>query len=229
MDELEEAIARVVAGPEKKSRRISEREKEVIAYHEVGHALVMKALPLCDPVHKVSIISRGMALGWTLALPQEDKYLVSREERQQQIAGIMGGRAAEEIVFGDVTSGAENDIQQATQMARRMVTQWGMSDKVGTVTMGHKEELVFLGRDLGEQRNYSEQVAALIDEEIKGIVGGGHDKAKRILTPQRAKMDAVVERLKVDETIDARKLQEILASVVEPTVWDQESAPITST
>ena len=227
MEEMEEAIARVIAGPEKKSRRISEREKEVIAYHEVGHALVMKALPLCDPVHKVSITSRGMALGWTLALPQEDKYLVSREERQQQIAGIMGGRAAEEIVFGDVTSGAENDIQQATQMARRMVTQWGMSDKVGTVTMGHKEELVFLGRDLREQRNYSEQVAALIDEEIKSIVGEGHDKAKRILTRQRAKMNAVVERLKVDETIDAAELDEILASLIGPAVPDPESASVT--
>jgi len=212
MEELEEAIARVIAGPEKKSRRISEKEKEVIAYHEVGHALVMKALPLCDPVHKVSIISRGMALGWTLSLPEEDKYLVSKEELKQQIAGFMGGRAAEEIVFGDVTSGAENDIQRATQMARRMVTQWGMSDKLGTVTMGHKEELVFLGRDLGEQRNYSEEVAALIDEEIKGFVHEAYEKAKRILTEQRAKMDAVVERLKVEETIDAAQLDEILAS-----------------
>ncbi len=212
MDELEEAIARVIAGPEKKSRRISEKEKEVIAYHEVGHALVMKALPLCDPVHKVSIISRGMALGWTLSLPQEDKYLVSKEELKQQIAGIMGGRAAEEIVFGDVTSGAENDIQRATQMARRMVTQWGMSDKLGTVMMGHKEELVFLGRDLGEQRNYSEEVAALIDEEIKGLVSDAFDNAKRILTEQRSKMDLVVERLKVDETIDAAELDAILAT-----------------
>src|SRR5215472_4135362 len=212
MEELEEAIARVVAGPEKKSRRISEREKEVIAYHEVGHALVMKALPLCDPVHKVSIISRGMALGWTLSLPEEDKYLVSREELKQKIAGIMGGRASEEIVFGDVTSGAENDIQGATQLARRMVTQWGMGDKVGTVTMGHKEELVFLGRDLGEQRNYSEKVAGLIDAEIKGIVGRGYDEAKQILRGQRSKMDVVVERLKVDETIGAAELDSILAS-----------------
>src|SRR5256885_1926262 len=212
MEELEEAIARVIAGPEKKSRRISEKEKEVIAYHEVGHALVMKALPLCDPVHKVSIISRGMALGWTLSLPEEDKYLVSKEELKQQIAGFMGGRAAEEIVFGDVTSGAENDIQRATQMARRMVTQWGMSDKLGTVMMGHKEELVFLGRDLGEQRDYSEEVAALIEEEIKSLVSEAYEKAKRILTEQRPKMDAVVERLKVEETLDAAQLDEILAS-----------------
>jgi len=211
MDELEEAIARVIAGPERKSRRISEKEKEVIAYHETGHALVMKALPHTDPVHKVSIISRGMALGWTLSLPEEDKYLISRDELMDQIAGIMGGRVAEEIVYGDITSGAENDIQRATQMARRMVTQWGMSEKLGTVTMGHKEELVFLGRDLGEQRNYSEEIAAIIDEEIRSIISHGYQTAKTILTQQRSKMDAVVERLKIVETIDGKELDEIIA------------------
>src|SRR5438094_445905 len=210
MDELEEAIARVIAGPERKSRRISDKEKEVIAYHETGHALVMKALPHTDPVHKISIISRGMALGWTLSLPEEDKYLVSRDELMDQIAGIMGGRVAEEIVFNDITSGAENDIQRATQLARRMVTQWGMSDKLGTVTMGHKEELVFLGRDLGEQRNYSEEIAALIDEEIRSIVDHGYQTAKGVLTKQRSKMDAVVERLKIVETIDGKELDQIL-------------------
>jgi len=212
MDELEEAIARVIAGPERKSRRISDKEKEIIAYHEVGHALVMKALPHTDPVHKVSIISRGMALGWTLSLPEEDKYLVSRDELMDQIAGIMGGRVAEEIVFNDITSGAENDIQKATQLARRMVTQWGMSDKLGTVTMGHKEELVFLGRDLGEQRNYSEEIAAVIDEEIRSIINHGYQTARTILTQQRGKMDAVVERLKIVETIDGKELDQILAS-----------------
>jgi cell division protease FtsH len=211
MVQLEEAIARVIAGPERKSRRISDHEKEIIAYHEVGHALVMKALPHTDPVHKVSIISRGMALGWTMSLPEEDKYLISRDELMDQIAGIMGGRVAEEIVFGDITSGAENDIQRATQMARRMVTQWGMSEKLGTVAMGHREELVFLGRDLGEQRNYSEEVAAIIDEEIRSIVDHGHQTAKGILTQQRDKMDAVVERLKEVETLDGKELDEILA------------------
>jgi cell division protease FtsH len=158
----------------------------------------------------VSIISRGMALGWTLSLPEEDKYLISKDELMDQIAGIMGGRVAEEIVFGDVTSGAENDIQKATLMARRMVTQWGMSDKLGTVTMGHKEELVFLGRDLGEQRNYSEEVAAIIDEEIRSIINHGYQTAKGILVAQRLKMDAVVERLKVVETLDGKELDEIL-------------------
>ncbi|TMD04178.1 MAG: ATP-dependent metallopeptidase FtsH/Yme1/Tma family protein [Chloroflexi bacterium] len=211
MDELEEAIARVIAGPEKKSRRISEHEKGVIAYHEVGHALVMKSLPNCDPVHKISIVSRGMALGWTMSLPEEDRYLVSKAQLIDQIAGVMGGRAAEEIVFGDITSGAQDDIQRVTTMARRMVTQWGMSEKLGTVTMGHKEELVFLGRDLGEQRNYSEEIAAVIDEEIRSIINHGYQTAKGILTAQRLKMDAVVEQLKIVETLDGKQLDEILA------------------
>ena len=210
MDELEEAIARVIAGPERKSRRISDKEKEIIAYHETGHALVMKALPHADPVHKISIISRGMALGWTLSLPEEDKYLVSRDELMDQIAGIMGGRVAEELVFHDITSGAENDIQKATQIARRMVTQWGMSDKLGMVQMGHREELVFLGRDLGEQRTYSEEVAAIIDEEVRNILDHGYQTAKNILSNSRSKMDAVVERLKLVETIDGKELDEII-------------------
>src|SRR5579871_2322009 len=211
MSELEEAIMRVIAGPEKKTRLLSEKEKKIVAFHEVGHAVVGRELPHTDPVHKVSIISRGMALGVTVSLPEEDKYLVSKAELMDQIAAIMGGRVAEEIVFGDVTSGAENDIQRATQMARRMVTQWGMSDRLGTVAMGHKEELVFLGRDLGEQRNYSEEVAAIIDEEIRKIVQHGYETAKRILTSKRANMDTVVEQLKVVETLDGKELDEILA------------------
>src|SRR5215813_2996352 len=161
MEEMEEAIARVIAGPEKKSRRISEREKEVIAYHEVGHALVMKALPLCDPVHKVSIISRGMALGWTLSLPREDRYLVSKEALKQKIAGIMGGRAAEEIVFGDVTSGAENDIEEATRLARRMVTRWGMGERVGIMLIGLSAE-----RAAPDSAPCSDEMAARIDQEV---------------------------------------------------------------
>jgi len=152
-----------------------------------------------------------MALGWTLSLPEEDKYLISKDELMDQIAGIMGGRVAEELVFGDVTSGAENDIQRATQMARRMVTQWGMSEKLGTVAMGHREELVFLGRDLGEQRNYSEEVAAIIDEEIRSIINHGYQTAKGILSSSRSKMDAVVEQLKIVETLDAKQLDDILA------------------
>jgi len=211
MEELEEAILRVIAGPERKSRRITDHEKEIIAYHETGHALVLKALPHADPVVKVTIISRGMAGGWTLALPEEDIYLQSRDKLMDEIAGTLGGRVAEEIVFGDITSGAESDIQKVTNTARRMVTQWGMSEKLGPVQMGHKEELVFLGRDLGEQRNYSEEMAAVIDEEIRSIINHGYQTAKTILTKQRRKMDAVVERLKIVETLSGKELDEILA------------------
>ncbi|MFI4971338.1 MAG: cell division protein FtsH, partial [Hyphomicrobiales bacterium] len=182
----------------------------IIAYHETGHALVMKALPHADPVHKVSIISRGMALGWTMSLPEEDKYLISRDELMDQIAGIMGGRVAEEIVFGDVTSGAENDIEKATQMARRMVTQWGMSDKLGTVAIGHREELVFLGRDLGEQRNYSEEVAAIIDEEIRSIINRAYEVAKHVLTVQRDTLEAIARHLIKVETMDGLELDRLL-------------------
>ena len=211
MEELEEAISRVVAGPERRSRVISDHEKEIIAYHETGHALVIKGLPHADPVVKLTIISRGMGLGWTLALPEEDKHLYSREYMKALIAGVLGGRVAEEIVFGDITSGAEDDIKKATQWARTMVTQWGMSEKIGTVAMGHKEELVFLGRDLGEQRNYSEEVAAMIDEEVRDIISHAYQTAKGILLKQRAKMDAVVERLKIVETLSGKELDEILA------------------
>jgi cell division protease FtsH len=211
MDELEEAIARVIAGPEKKSRRISEHEKSIIAYHEVGHALVMKSLPNCDPVHKISIVSRGMALGWTMSLPEEDRYLISRSQLIDQIAGTMGGRAAEAIVFGDITSGAADDIQRVTDTARRMVTQWGMSDKLGTVAMGVKQEMVFLGRDLGEQRNYSEEIAALIDEEVRGLVSDGYETAKRILTERRGHLELISEHLKNVETVDAAEFDALLA------------------
>src|SRR6266446_6676363 len=218
MSEFQEALERIVAGPERKSRIISDVEKSIIAYHEGGHAVVQRILPKCDPVQKVTIISRGQALGVTWYLPTEDRYLTSKAELLDNVAAAMGGRVAEEIVFGDVTSGAENDIQKVTQIARRMVTQWGMSEKLGTVTMGHKEELVFLGRDLGEQRNYSEEVAAVIDEEIRAIVNHGYQTAKVILTAQRHQMDAVVEQLKMVETLTSQQLDEILTGADEPSV-----------
>jgi cell division protease FtsH len=218
MPELEESVARVIAGPERKSRRISEREKEIIAYHEVGHALVMRDLPLCDPVHRVTIVGRGMALGWTMSLPDEETYLVTREQLKQQIAAILGGRAAEEIVFKDVTTGAENDIQKATQMARRMVTRWGMSDRVGPVMMGHKEEPVSIDSGLGEQRSYSEEQGAVIDEEVKAIINAAYETARRILIQHRAGMDRVAERLEVVETIDSAELEAILAGARAPAV-----------
>jgi cell division protease FtsH len=210
--ELEEAIARVIAGPERKSRMITEREKNVIAYHEIGHALVAKSLPNADPVHKVSIISRGMALGWTMQLPTEDRYLVSRSELNDDMAVILGGRVAEELIFGDITSGASDDIGKATKLARRMVTEWGMSEKLGPLTFGHKEELVFLGRDLGEQRNYSEEVAGEIDQEVHRLVDAGYQRAKKILTERRDKLVQLAEYLKTEETIEGWQMDAVINS-----------------
>ncbi|TMG43121.1 MAG: ATP-dependent metallopeptidase FtsH/Yme1/Tma family protein [Chloroflexi bacterium] len=210
--ELEEAIARVIAGPERKSRMITEQEKNVIAYHEIGHALVAKSLPNADPVHKVSIISRGMALGWTMQLPTEDRYLVSRSELNDDMAVILGGRVAEELIFGDITSGASDDIGKATKLARRMVTEWGMSDKLGPLTFGHKEELVFLGRDLGEQRNYSEEIAGEIDQEVHRLVDAGYQRARKILTERREKLVHLAEYLKQEETIEGWQMDAVINS-----------------
>ena len=155
MSEFQEALERIVAGPERKSRLISDAEKAIIAYHEGGHAVVQRILPKCDPVAKVTIISRGMALGYTMALPQEDRYLQSKSEFEDKIAGLLGGNVAERMIFGDTTTGASNDIEKATDLARRMVTEFGMSDKLGPLSFGKRDELVFLGREIGEQRNYS--------------------------------------------------------------------------
>jgi len=228
--ELEEAIARVIAGPERKSRMITEKEKSVIAYHEIGHALVAKSLPNADPVHKVSIISRGMALGWTLQLPTEDRYLVSRSELQDTMAVMLGGRVAEELMLsGDMTSGASDDIGKATKLARRMVTEWGMSEKLGPLTFGHKEELVFLGRDLGEQRNYSEEVAGEIDQEVHRLVDAAYQRARKILTERKDKMVSLAEYLKKEETIEGWQMDAILNSpdgrMPVPTIEPKVEAP----
>jgi cell division protease FtsH len=214
--DLEEAVARIVAGPERKSVRISDEEKRIVAYHEAGHALVMAALPRCDRVHRISIISRGSALGWTLSLPGDDRHLVDDEALRDQLAGIMGGRAAEELTFHRVTSGAENDIQRATRLARRMVTQWGMSERLGTVALGENQELVFLGRDLGEQRNYSEKMASLIDDEVRRIVEDARSTAGRVLTERRDALERLAERLIAEETIDGDELDELLTVVPLP-------------
>jgi cell division protease FtsH len=192
---------------------ISEKEKSIIAYHEIGHALVAKSLPNADPVHKVSIISRGMALGWTMQLPTEDRYLVARSEMQDTMAVILGGRVAEELMLGgDITSGASDDIGKATKLARRMVTEWGMSEKLGPLTFGHKEELVFLGRDLGEQRNYSEEVAGEIDQEVHRLVDAAYQRARKILTERKDKLVALAEYLKKEETIEGWQMDAVLNS-----------------
>ncbi|MBI5034546.1 MAG: ATP-dependent zinc metalloprotease FtsH [Chloroflexi bacterium] len=205
--ELQESIEKVIAGPERKSRLISGEEKRIVAYHEAGHALVMRMLPNCDPVHKISIISRGMAMGYTMHLPDDDRYLQRKSKFTDDLSGLLGGRAAEEIVFADVTTGASNDLERATDIARSMVTRYGMSDKLGPRTFGNREELVFLGREISEQRNYSEEVAEQIDEEVKRIISGAYTKAKEILMTYRDKLDAVAERLIHDETIEGAEFE----------------------
>jgi cell division protease FtsH len=210
MEEMEESIIRVMAGPERKSRVISEKEKNIVAYHEIGHALVAKSLPNADPVHKVSVISRGQALGWTAYLPVEDRYLASKGELEDRIAMALGGRVAEEVMFGEITSGAGDDIRRVTDIAKKMVTELGMSTRLGPRAFGQREEMVFLGRDLGEQRNYSEETAGEIDEEIHAIVDAGYKKAKEILTRRKDDMIKLAEYLKEVETMDSDDIDKIL-------------------
>ncbi|NLD72403.1 MAG: ATP-dependent zinc metalloprotease FtsH [Chloroflexi bacterium] len=202
MDEFQEAVERVIAGPERRSRLISPEEKRVIAYHEAGHALVFDKLPHCDPVHKVTIVSRGMMGGYTMALPEDDRMLRSKSKFEDDMAAAMGGRVAEELVFGEVTTGGSNDLQQATKMARAMVTQYAMGESLGHRTFGEKDELVFLGREIGEQRDYSEEVAALIDREIGLLLDRAHARAKEVLTTFRDRLDAVATAVMEKETLD---------------------------
>lgn len=211
MEELQEAVERVIAGPERRSRLISDEEKKIIAYHEAGHALVMHELPKCDPVHKVSVIARGMALGYTIHLPEDDRYLVSRSKFEDDIAAGLGGRAAEEIVFGDITTGATQDMQEITKLARSMVMQYGMSKELGPRTFGRKEELIFLGREISEQRDYSEMVAQKIDEEIKDIITRNYKRAKNMLTEQRQKLEEIAKKLVEQETIDGPEFEAMFA------------------
>ena len=207
--EVDEAIERVILGPAKKSRVMTDKEKRVVAYHEAGHALVAHLLPNCDPVVKVSIISRGGAGGYTITLPEEDRNLISRDQIIDQVTQALGGRAAEEIVFGEITSGASDDIDKATKMVRRMITEFGMSEGLGPLTYGAKEDQVFLGRDLLRERNYSEEVAAAIDREVRRVVGEAHDRAKRLLDQNRSRLTQVADRLIEEETMDAAEFEAI--------------------
>lgn len=211
MEELEEAIDKVIAGPERKSRVLSEKEKELIAYHEVGHALVTKFLPNADKVHRISIIPRGMALGYTLHLPTEDKHILTKAELLDKIVTALGGRAAEEIIFNETTTGAQNDLEVATEIARRMVTEFGMSEELGPLTFGKKQGQVFLGRDLIESRNYSEQVAFMIDREIRRIIESCYDKAKDILIKNKETLIKIASILKEKETIEAEEFDKLIA------------------
>ncbi|NBT94243.1 MAG: AAA family ATPase, partial [Chloroflexi bacterium] len=201
--ELEEAIDRVIAGPERRSRVISERERSVTAYHEVGHAIVAKMLPHCYPVHKLSIVARGMAGGYTRYLPPEDSYMQTRSFMEDMLSAMLGGHAAEEIVFSELTTGASDDLDKATDMARRMVTRYGMSRRLGPRTYGKREELVFLGRDISETRNYSDATALAIDEEISEIIARAHRTARELIMKHRTKVDEIAKRLIHDETLDS--------------------------
>jgi cell division protease FtsH len=213
MPEFQEALERIVAGPERKSRVISDAEKLIIAYHEGGHAVVQRILPKCDPVSKVTIVSRGMALGYTMALPAEDRYLQSKTEFEDKIAGMLGGNVAERLVFGDTTTGASNDIEKATDLARRMVTEFGMSEKLGPLAFGKRDELVFLGREIGEQRNYSDDVARQIDEEVRRIIEHAYERATEVLTTYRGKLDQLAETLVEKETLDAEEFEALFSDL----------------
>ncbi len=214
--EFSEALERVVAGPERKSRIISDEEKAIIAFHEGGHALVQRILPKCDPVSKVSVISRGMALGYTMGLPMEDRYLQSKTEFKDKIAGMLGGNASERLMFGDTTTGSSNDIEKATNLARRMVTEFGMSDELGPLAFGKREEMVFLGREISEQRNYSDEVARKIDAEVRAIIDEAYARATEVLTTHKDRLILLAETLVAKETIEADEFAALFADLPDP-------------
>ena len=222
MLELEEGIMRVLAGPEKKSRLLSEKEKAITAYHEMGHALVGHLLPNTDPVHKVSIVSRGQALGVTISLPQEDKFLTTKAELNDSMAMTLGGRAAEEVVFGEITTGAANDLERATSMAKQMVMRWGMSEKLGPRVLGHNQAQPFLGREFSQEPDYSEEVAREIDGEIRRIIEDAHKRARDILTEHREQLDRVAKILIDRETLERREFEALLDGVPEEEVFREK-------
>jgi len=214
-DEFQEAIERVIAGPERKSRIISQEEKAIVAYHEAGHAVVGHVLPEADPVHKVTIVARGMMGGFTMSLPEDDRTLMARNKLLADMAFMLGGRAAEEIVFDDITSGASNDLERVTKLARSMVTRLGMSDALGPMVYGQKEELIFLGREISEQRDYSESVAETIDAEVRRLIEESYKRAKAILNEYRQQLENVAEQLIEAETMDRDTFLEIFNRQVE--------------
>ncbi|MFA4836954.1 MAG: ATP-dependent zinc metalloprotease FtsH [Dehalococcoidia bacterium] len=214
MGELEESIDRVQLGPERKSRVVSAKERKIVAFHEAGHALVARLLPNADPVHKISIVARGRAGGYTKQLPTEDRYYMSRSQLEDILVTLLGGHAAEEIIFGDITTGPQSDIEHVTKLARMMVTRWGMSEKLGPRSFGKHEELVFLGRDISEQRDYGEQVAQEIDQEVHDNIEKAHNRAKELLTQNKAKLNQIAERLIAEETIEGQALDALFDSPI---------------
>ena len=209
MDEFEEAITRVIAGPEKKSRAISEHDRKLTAYHEAGHAVVMKCLKHADPVHEISIIPRGMAGGYTMHLPTEDRAYTSKEKLQDEMVGLLGGRVAEKLILGDISTGAKNDIDRVSAIARAMVMEYGMSDEIGTISYGADNNEVFLGRDLGRSRNFSEEVGARIDKEVKKFVAVAYNTAENLLKENLNKLHAVAAELLEKEKIDGKEFEAI--------------------
>jgi cell division protease FtsH len=225
MEELEEGIMRVIAGPEKKTRVMSEKERLITAYHELGHAIVGHLLPNCDPVHKISIISRGQALGYTISLPSEDKFLTSRAELTDTMAMTLGGRAAEEIVFSEITTGASNDLEKVTETAKQMVMRFGMSERLGPRVFGHDRGQPFLGREFSSEPDYSDEIAREIDDEIRRIVESAHQTAKDLLTDHRENLDTISKILLERETIDAEQFVALLAGKSEDEVFADDEEP----
>jgi len=224
--DVEEALDRVVAGPQRKSKVLDPHEREVIAYHEAGHAIVGELLEHSDPVHKVTILPRGMSLGSTWAMPEDDKYLVTEQELLDDVATLLGGRVAEEIVFNEITTGASNDLQRVTQIARAMVCDYGMSEKLGTMSIGRRNHNPFLGRDYTmDERNYSEEVARLIDEEVRHIVESSHRRAEELLTANRDKLDRVVQALLEHETLDREEFLAVMEGRPLPARKDSGGTP----
>jgi cell division protease FtsH len=211
MDELEEAVTRVIAGPEKKSRVISERDRKITAYHEAGHAVVMKLLPNSDPVHQISIIPRGMAGGYTMHLPDEDRAYTSKSKLEEEIVGLLGGRVAEKLIIGDISTGAKNDIERATTIARKMVMDFGMSDKLGPIAFGSGHDEVFLGRDFGKSKNFSEQTETIIDEEVKKLIHDAYDTAQKLLSDNISKLHAVAQALLEKEKLEAEDFEKVFS------------------
>jgi len=224
MTELEEGIMRVLAGPEKKSRLISEKEKAITAYHEMGHAFVGHFLPNTDPVHKISVVSRGQALGFTISLPTEDKFLTTKNELMDSLSMTLGGRAAEEVVFSEITTGAANDIEKATSIAKQMIMRYGMSEELGPRALGHNQALPFLGREFAQEPDYSEEVARQIDAEVRRIIEEAHQRAKDLLVERREQLDAVTAILIQRETLERVEFEALLDGVPEEEVFRERDA-----
>jgi cell division protease FtsH len=217
--ELEEGIMRVIAGPEKKTRVMGEKERLVTAYHEMGHAMVAHFLEHTDPVHKISIISRGQALGYTISLPTEDKFLTTRAELADTLAMTLGGRAAEEIAFSEITTGAANDLEKVTATAKQMVMRFGMSEKLGPRTFGHDQSMPFLGREFSSEPDYSDEIAREIDDEIRRIVEEAHQTARSVLTDRRVDLDKLSKLLLEHETLEREQFEALLAGASEDDVF----------